>query len=195
MARLLHDVEWRGPLDVRFKSSLVRDQVLAARLARLFASLIESSSLLQNESVLLSVVARLATNHFAPGHALGAARREHAAVARAKEWLDANFAQNVTIRELANLAGLSPYYLVRAFHKQMGLPPHRYQTNVRVNRARKLLMSGASPSEVAYDTGFCDQSHLTRCFKRTLGVTPGSYVAATSRMTSSTTSTCDRRSR
>jgi transcriptional regulator GlxA family with amidase domain len=93
-----------------------------------------------------------------------------------KEWLDANFEQNVSIRSLADLAGLSPYYLVRAFHRQVGVPPHRYQTIVRVHRARKLLTSGAALSEVAYRTGFCDQSHLTRCFKRTLSVTPGSYT-------------------
>jgi AraC-like DNA-binding protein len=177
MTKLLQSIEWRGPFDVSFKSSLVRDTVLGARLVRVFASMTESSSLLQNESLLLSVVARLITDHFVRGHALGAAGWEHAAVTRAKEWLDANSEQNVSIRWLADLAGLSPYYLVHAFHRQVGVPPHRYQTIVRVNRARKLLTSGASLSDVAYGTGFCDQSHLTRCFKRTLGVTPGSYAA------------------
>jgi AraC-like DNA-binding protein len=177
MVRLLQSIEWRGPLDVSFKSSLVRDPVLAARLARVFASMTESSSLLQNDSLLLSVVARLITDHFAHGHALRAAGRGSSAIARAKEWLDANSEQNVSVRSLADLAGVSPYYLVRAFHRQVGVPPHRYQTIVRVHRARRLLTSGASLSDVAYRTGFYDQSHLTRCFKRTLGVTPGSYAA------------------
>jgi AraC-like DNA-binding protein len=177
MTRLLQSMDWRGPLDVSFKSSLVRDRVLAGRLTRVFASMTESSSLLQNESLLISVVARLITDHFVRGHALGEAGREHAAVTRAKEWLDANSEQNVSIRSLANVAGLSPYYLVRAFHRQVGVPPHHYQTVVRVNRARRLLASGDAPSDVAYRTGFCDQSHLTRCFKRTLGVTPGRYAA------------------
>jgi len=178
MIRLLRGIEWRGPLDVRFKCSLVRDTVLGARLVRVFASMTASSSWLQNESLLLTVVARLITDHFVRGHALRAPGREHAAVTRAKEWLDANSEQNVSIRSLADLAGLSPYYLVRAFHRQVGVPPHRYQTSVRVNRARKLLASGAALSDVAYRTGFCDQSHLTRCFKRTQGVTPGSYAAS-----------------
>jgi AraC-like DNA-binding protein len=178
MVRLLQSIEWQGPLDVSFKSPLVRDTVLGVRLARVFASMTESSSLLQNESLLLSVVARLITDHFVHGHALCAAGREHAAVTRVKEWLDANSEQNVSIRSLADRAGLSPYYLVRAFHRQVGVPPHRYQTIVRVNRARKLLTSGAALSDVAYRTGFCDQSHLTRCFKRTLGVTPGSYASS-----------------
>jgi AraC-like DNA-binding protein len=77
---------------------------------------------------------------------------------------------------LADIAGLSAYYLVRVFHKYVGMPPHQYQKNVRVLKARKLLASGAAISEVAYRTGFCDQSHLNRCFKTTLGVTPGKYV-------------------
>jgi AraC-like DNA-binding protein len=177
MGRLLHSVEWRGPSGISFKASLVRDPVLAARLARVFASMRESGSLLENESLLLSVVARLVTDHLVHGHGLAAAGREHAAITRAKAWLDANFEQNVSIRSLADLAGLSPYYLVRAFHRQVGVPPHRYQTIVRVNRARTLLRSGTAVSDVTYRTGFCDQSHLTRCFKRTLGVTPGSYAA------------------
>src|SRR4030095_16167340 len=63
MAMLLENLDWQGPLDVRFKSPLVSDTVLATRLARVFASLTESSPLLQNESLLLSVVARLITDH------------------------------------------------------------------------------------------------------------------------------------
>jgi AraC-like DNA-binding protein len=177
MTKLLQSVEWRGRLEVVFKRPLASDMVLEASLARVFASLTESSSLLQNESLLLAVVARLITNHFVSGHALRVAGQEPTAVTRVREWLDAHSEQNVSIRSLAGLAGLSPYYLVRVFRHHVGLPPHRYQTIVRVNRARKLLMLGASLSDVAYRTGFCDQSHLTRCFKRTVGATPGSYAA------------------
>jgi AraC-like ligand binding domain len=67
MTTLLRGLDWQGPLDVRFKFPLVRDKVLAGRLARVFASLNESNSLLQNESLLLSVLGRLATDHFVPG--------------------------------------------------------------------------------------------------------------------------------
>jgi AraC-like DNA-binding protein len=178
MTRLLYSIEWPGPFDVRFKSSLVSDVVLRTRLACVFASLTESSSLLEHESLLLSVLARLITDHIVDGRALRGAGREHVAITRAMEWLDANSEQNVSIRSLADVAGLSPYYLVRAFHRQVGVPPHRYQTILRVNRARRLLTSGLALSDVAYRTGFYDQSHLTRCFKRTLGVTPGRYSAS-----------------
>lgn len=176
MTALLQGLGWQGPQDVRFKLPLVRDGVLAERLARAFTSLNESNSLLQNESLVLSVVARLATDHFVPGQSLRGLGREHAAVRRIREWLDAHPEQNVSVHTLAEIAGLSPYYLVRTFRKHVGIPPHQYQKNVRVLKARKLLASGAAISEVAYQAGFCDQSHLNRCFKTTLGVTPGRYM-------------------
>lgn len=175
MTMLLQSLDWQGPLDVRFKFPLVRDTTLATRLAQVFASLAESNSLLQNESVLLSVVARLVTDHLVPGHSLRDAGPEHAAVRRVKDWLEAHPEQNISVHSLADVAGLSAYYLVRVFHKHVGIPPHQYQRNLRVLRARKLLKVGEPISEVAYRTGFCDQSHLNRCFRAALGVTPGKY--------------------
>jgi AraC-like DNA-binding protein len=177
MATLLEAIEWQKPLDVRFRSPLVNDAVLATRLARTFAGLSGFNSLLSNESMVLSVVARLATNHVLPSQSLRNPGHERAAVRRIREWFDAHPEQNVSVHSLADIAGLSPYYLVRVFHREVGIAPHQYQKNVRVLKARKLLASGAAISEVAYLLGFCDQSHLNRCFKTTLGVTPGKYAA------------------
>lgn len=175
MARLLRSIGWRGPEEVRFKFPLVRDAVLARRLAELFASLSDSSSLLQNESLLLGVAAQLMSDHVLSGQKLRDAGREHGAVRRVREWLDENPEKNVSIHTLAGIACLSPYHMVRAFHRQVGIPPHRYQTVLRVHRARKLLREGAAISDVACRVGFCDQSHLNRCFKKILGVPPGKY--------------------
>jgi transcriptional regulator GlxA family with amidase domain len=135
-----------------------------------------SCTLLESESLLLAVIARLITDHVVPWHRLRNTGREHAAIRLVREWLDAHSEKDVSIKHLADLAGLSPYYLVRVFHKQLGVPPHRYQTIVRINRARALLVSGEPITDVAYRTGFCDQSHLNRCFKSMLGVTPGQYA-------------------
>lgn len=151
MVALLRSLEWQQPQNVTFKSPLVKDAVLATRLAHAFASLSESNSLLQNESLLLSVVARLSTDHFAEGGcSLREPGREHAAVRRIREWLDAQPEQNASVHLLADIAGLSLYYLVRVFHRCVGIPPHHYQTNLRVLKARKLLRAGTSISEAAY---------------------------------------------
>lgn len=176
MTTLLRGLDYRGCFDLGFRAPVTRDPILADRLTDVFSSLAVSGSLLQNESLLLGVVARLITDHIQPAHGFRESGREHTAVKRVRECLDAHFDDNVSLHMLARLVNLSPYYLVRAFHREFGVPPHRYQTIVRVNRARSLLRSGVPISAVAYRTGFCDQSHLNRCFKDILGVTPGTYV-------------------
>ena len=74
------------------------------------------------------------------------------------------------------MAQLSAFHLIRQFRRYHGVPPHRYLELVRVGRAKLMLQQGARICDVAYATGFSDQSHLTRQFKRVCGVTPGSYA-------------------
>jgi len=86
--------------------------------------------------------------------------------------------RNVDLVELSAAAGLSRFELVRRFREQIGLPPHAFQLDVRIAEARRLLSFGWAPVEVAFRCGFADQPHLTRVFKRAVGVTPGEYARA-----------------
>jgi AraC-like DNA-binding protein len=79
---------------------------------------------------------------------------------------------------LSAVAGLSSFELVRRFREQLGLTPHAFQTNLRIARARALLRAGEPIARVAAACGFADQPHLTRTFKRAVGVTPGRFVSA-----------------
>lgn len=97
-------------------------------------------------------------------------------LSRARELVEDRFARSVTLDELAAHARLSPLYLVRAFRSAFGMPPHEYQLNVRVHRARELLVAGHRASEVAVAVGFSDLSHLTRHFKRLIGLPPGEFA-------------------
>jgi len=99
------------------------------------------------------------------------------AVARTREALHERFAEEVPLEQLAELAGMSKCHLVHLFHKEVGLPPHAYQIQLRVARARVLVAAGVPLAEVATMTGFADQSHLTRLFKRVVGMPPGQYAA------------------
>ena len=99
------------------------------------------------------------------------------AVARTRDALHERFAEEVPLEELAALAGMSKCHLVHLFHKEVGLPPHAYQIQLRVARARVLVAAGVPLAEVATMTGFADQSHLTRLFKRVVGMPPGQYAA------------------
>ena len=96
-------------------------------------------------------------------------------VIQAMKYIHQNYPGDVSLADIARAANLSPYHLTRVFKKAAGISPHQYLLQVRVNSARSLLTAGAgdrSLAEIAAAVGFADQSHLTRHFKRMLGVTP-----------------------
>ncbi|MGW7075979.1 AraC family transcriptional regulator [Streptomyces sp. NPDC054866] len=80
-----------------------------------------------------------------------------------------------SLAELAAPLGLSRYQLLRAFRTSTGMPPYAWLAQHRVTRARGLLDAGLRPAEAASLVGFADQAHLTRWFRRVLGVTPAAY--------------------
>ncbi|MBV9417660.1 MAG: helix-turn-helix transcriptional regulator [Solirubrobacterales bacterium] len=130
------------------------------------------------EEAVLGAVAALRP-HLRPGPPdRGRDRAEHAAVRRARAHLRERWDQRVMLAELASVAGLSRFELVRRFREQNGVTPHAYQTNLRVEHARRLLVAGATPAAVAADCAFADQPHLSRVFKRTVGVSPARYARA-----------------
>lgn len=94
---------------------------------------------------------------------------------RLRELLDERVVEGMELREASGLIGAHPAHLVRAFSAAYGIAPHQYLTSLRVGRARRLLLEGQTPSEVAVATGFYDQSHLTRHFRKLVGVPPGRY--------------------
>jgi AraC-like DNA-binding protein len=94
-----------------------------------------------------------------------------------REYLDAHFAENVSLDDLSRLAGLSAFHLARSFRETVGLPPYRYQLHRRILYALGRLREGAPIASTACEAGFADQSHLNRHFKRILGITPGQFRA------------------
>jgi transcriptional regulator GlxA family with amidase domain len=95
---------------------------------------------------------------------------------RVTEFINANLADTLQLCDLAALSGLSPSHFGRAFKGSTGLPPHRWHLNLRIERARTMLTdAGASLADVACATGFADQSHFTRVFSRTVGMSPGAW--------------------
>jgi AraC-like DNA-binding protein len=82
----------------------------------------------------------------------------------------------VTLDQLASVARLGKFRLLRAFERQVGMPPHRYLIHLRIRWAELLLSRGEAPSVVAARVGFVDQSHLTRRFKQIVGATPGAHA-------------------
>lgn len=100
------------------------------------------------------------------------------ALSRARDYLLERYSETVTLSELAAVAGVSRFHLVRAFARRYGMAPHAFQIHVRVARAGALLRDGFLPVEAATIVGFADQSHLNRHFKRILRIAPGAYARA-----------------
>jgi AraC-like DNA-binding protein len=127
------------------------------------------------ETAILRLVARLGAHSTTrPKRAAGPT----ACIRRARQMIDADPAAPLTLMELAREAGLSRYQLIRAFARELGLPPHAYILQRRIALAQRLIRAGVELAEVAAAAGFCDQSHLTRWFVRQFGVTPRRYAGA-----------------
>ncbi len=95
---------------------------------------------------------------------------------KAIEFLEDNYDEPVRLAELASLTGLSPAYFCHVFKLTTGMPPHRWQMRVRVNRSKHLLENpDRSLSSIAAETGFSDQAHFTRVFRKFTGTTPAAW--------------------
>jgi AraC-like DNA-binding protein len=151
------------------------DPLLWNRISRLHDALVRPGESFEAESRLALIVERVGAElsrtpaRLTPTPRRGVADDLH-------DLLDERLTAGLTLEEAAQLLHTHPTQLVRAFSRRFGIPPHLYLTGRRVELARQLLLSGAPAGTVAAEVGFYDQSHLTRHFKRMLGVTPARYA-------------------
>jgi AraC-like DNA-binding protein len=179
---VLHDwAEGQGPAPRAARWIVFRDPALRAALLSAHAALALPAPGLDVEERVLTAIAGLTP------HLRGASARpprehgEHAAVRRARTYLQDRWDQPVSLAELAAVAGLSRFELIRRFRRQNALTPHAFQRDLRIDHARGLLGEGVPGAAVAAACGFADQPHLSRVFKRLVGVTPGAYARAVAR--------------
>jgi AraC-like DNA-binding protein len=166
-----------------FPQPVIDDPPLAAGFLELHAALTSVTATLERDARLAEWLRALAARSSAPPRAQRAVRRARRdpALRAACELLASEPARNVTLDELAAAAGVGRYRLLRLLRAGLGVPPHRYQLACRISRARTLLAAGRPIADVALETGFADQSHLHRHFRRSLGLTPAGYAAAVAR--------------
>jgi len=153
----------------------LRDPVLRRRVGQLHTALAHAGDELEAESRLTFIGERL-RSQLRPNAGADTPRPDPALARRLRELLDERVVDGLTLVEAAGLVHAHPAHLVRAFSTAYGIAPHQYLNSRRVDRARRLLLDGRSPGEVASATGFFDQSHLTRHFRKLVGVTPGRYA-------------------
>jgi AraC-like DNA-binding protein len=165
------------PAGLHFGGPIFHDPELAGELLRTHRLLGAGGDLLTAESRLIAVLGALAVRHARPGapHDLTGVNGGGAIARTVMERLADQAADPPTLAALATELGLSRYQVLRAFRDTVGMPPYAWLAQHRVARARVLLDQGIRPATAATAVGFADQAHLTRWFRRVLGVTPGAY--------------------
>ncbi|MBD1847695.1 AraC family transcriptional regulator [Cyanobacteria bacterium FACHB-63] len=161
-----------------FPFAAIQDRGLAQQIWRLHTASMQPHSSLIRESHLLLTLTRLLTRYTRDRPELPSIGSEMRAVTQARNYLEEHYNQNISLEQLSEITGLQSLRLLRAFRKQLGLPPHQYLIQIRIARAKQNLTKGIPISSVAIATGFTDQSHLTRHFKRIVGATPRQYAVS-----------------
>jgi len=153
-----------------FRLPVIDDAALGDELASAHRSLMDGAG----ETRFVSVMRSLSARH--PAESANGRGGDGMIVAGTRRYLEERFAEHVRISAIAEMWGVSPFRLIRAFGRAVGVPPYKYLVQLRVNRAQAMLRNGAAVVDVAYACGFSDQAHLTRTFRKVVGVPPGRYL-------------------
>ncbi|HKX33136.1 MAG TPA: AraC family transcriptional regulator [Blastocatellia bacterium] len=152
--------------------SIFIDARLFLSLMRAFDALVLDEESLAQDELLTGALAEL----FSPKPELAVPAVAPGLVARARDYLHANYPRPITLDTLAATAQVSRVHLSRVFKRHVGLAPHEYLVQLRVASAKAQLAAGVPVADAAVQSGFADQSHLNRHFKRIVHLTPGAYA-------------------
>ena len=178
ISRLLDDCEGPGAgrsprlSEGMFRQPVISDYELATQFAAATDELMTPANSLQ-AAERLSHVLRAMFHRYAGARERNDQRPVASPrISRVRDLLESRYSEDVTIATVADVAGMSRVHATRQFTLAYGMPPHTYLNQVRLRHAKRLLLTGVSAAEVAADVGFVDQSHFTRRFKRSVGISP-----------------------
>ncbi|MFZ6654700.1 AraC family transcriptional regulator [Undibacterium sp. TJN19] len=153
----------------------IEDVEVARQLALAHRMLESGNDALAAENALTAGFALLLSRHARTRPVVQAVLPDAVRVEMMKAKLSENMSEALSLSELAKEVGLSSFYAARLFSRSTGMPPHAWRNQLRLNRAQSLLRQNLSVTDIASMTGFTDQSHFTRHFKRAYGVAPGRW--------------------
>ncbi len=161
---------------LQIATGLYHDADLAKALLAAHRADGRGAPLLERQALWGTALGRLFTRYGKPRPTLADASVSERRLRLARDYLEAHFRENVSVDDLARLCAVSRFHFMRQFRLRYGITPHAYLVQLRVNHAKRLLTIGRMATDVAYESGFCDQSSLTSHFKRAFGVPPGTYA-------------------
>ena len=161
-----------------FSGGIIPDRRLFRRFRQLHSLSERGEDALELEEKFCSFLISLIKQH--PNNRLVIKDYSHApqSIQMAIDYLEAHFAEKITLSDLSAVTNVSMYHLARLFKRQVGVPPHRYLECVRIRHAEQALSAGTPLVEAAIACGFSSQTHLTRTFNKVIGTTPGEYKTA-----------------
>ncbi|NRT72744.1 AraC family ligand binding domain-containing protein [Clostridium beijerinckii] len=148
---------------------------LTSSLKELHLMIMEEEKNLKKEELFLFIIEQLIREYSNPVSEM-TIQEASAEIKTVCDYLENNYMENITLNQLSNLTGLSKYYLLHSFTKQKGISPYNYLQTIRIGKVKKMLEQGIAPIDVAFKTGFTDQSHFTNFFKKLIGLTPKQYM-------------------
>lgn len=154
---------------------VVDDPRLARLLLEAIGSMDQAIEPLKFDELVEEIATALLDHAGAPDVQTG--RLARAEVLEACDFLRENLCRQVSAADLEGVTGLDRFTLARQFRQLLGTSPHRYLVMRRLERAKTLITAGESLAEAAFASGFADQAHLNRHFKKALGMTPGRFAA------------------
>jgi len=161
-----------------FTGNAVADPALAAGFLALHRAMEEGGDALAAREQLYRCFAALVSRHGSGGGRIAAPSVDRAVIAAIVAFMHAHHDRELSLDDMGQHFALTPFQLIRAFKKAVGLTPHAYLTQLRLNQACRLLRRGTAIAETAAAVGFYDQSALTRHFKRSYGITPLQFARA-----------------
>ena len=172
VARTLADEGARAP---SFDGHVLQDDALYLQFQALHRASQQAADLLERESRTLMFLRELFARHARVDVAAGSLRQPRT-VSLVRQMLHDGCTAPLSIGDLAVEAGVSETQVIRSFTAAIGLAPHAYLVALRIERAKVLIRRGHALADVADRTGFSDQSHLSRHFKRITSLTPGQFA-------------------
>ena len=141
----------------------------------LHEAIINSHDQLRIDELIVSIFTRIGKLQFGKTNCSDSLDNSSSRLKNLVDFMRARVNDDISLEDLAEIALCTSYHVIRLFRNQVGMSPHAYLIQLRLERARELIDSGQNIADAALLAGFSDQSHLTRMFKKRYGLTPGLY--------------------
>jgi len=154
------------------KTEIIREPELFNRFVNVCEKLIASDDNMEQEQEIISLMSEFFIKYCDDNES---SKETNHIIEDIKKHLIDNLQRNVSLEELSGKFRMNRYHLLRYFKAETGMTPHSFLINVRVERAKELLNSGKTLATTAHETGFTDQSHMHKNFKKYISATPKDY--------------------